>query len=235
MLPHLVEQAPRRGCGPGTISLGLARAVAPGGAVGVDVAASIVEEARALEGVPSNLRFEVADGYALGFPPGSFDVVHAHQVLQHLARPVDALREWRRVLAPGGILGVRDADYGTMAPSPSSEALTRFYDLYHAVASRNGADADAGRRLVAWVTEAGFVDIEVGAEVKVFADRAAVENWGYSWADRTAHSSLAMQAIEYGLTTAAEIESLALAWRTWTDSPDAFFMYTNVHVIARTL
>lgn len=235
LLPHLRPglRLLDVGCGPGTISVGLARAVAPGEALGVDVAATIVEEARTLEGVPANLRFEVADGYALGFEGASFDVVHAHQVLQHLARPVEALREWRRVLRPGGIVGVRDADYGTMAPYPNSAELVRFYELYHAVARRNGADADAGRRLAAWVSEAGFVDLEVGAEVKVFADRASVENWGYSWADRTAHSSLAEQAVAYGLASPPEIEALSRAWRAWADSPDAFFMYTNVHVIGR--
>lgn len=235
LLPHLRPgfRLLDVGCGPGTISVGLARAVAPGEAIAVDVASAVVEEARARGDAPPNLRFEVADGYALPFEAGAFDAVHAHQVLQHLARPVDALREWRRVLRPGGVVGVRDADYGTMAPSPGSPELVRFYELYHAVARRNGADADAGRRLAAWITEAGFVDLEVGAEVKVFADRASIENWGYSWADRTAHSSLAEQAVTYGLATPAEIEVLSRAWRTWADSPDAFFMYTNVHVVGR--
>jgi ubiquinone/menaquinone biosynthesis C-methylase UbiE len=221
------------GCGPGSITVGLARAVAPGETVGIDVAPAIIDEARALASDVPNLRFEVADGYALDFAPASFDVVHAHQVLQHLARPVEALREWRRVLRPGGVIGVRDADYGTMSPWPQSERLNRFYEVYHAVAARNGADADAGRRLASWAAEAGFVDLEVGATVKVFTTRADVENWGSSWAERTAHSSLAEQAVAYGLASRAEIEELAAAWRAWADAPDAFFMYVNVHVLGR--
>lgn len=239
LLPHLRPglRLLDVGCGPGSITAGLARAVAPGVTVGVDVAPAIIEEARAValesRNVALSLRFEVADGYALPFGARTFDVVHAHQVLQHLARPVEALREWRRVLRPGGLVAVRDADYGTMSPWPRSAALDRFFDVYHAVAARNGADADAGRRLAAWVTEAGFVDLEVGATVKVFATRADVENWGYSWAERAAHSSLAEQAVAYGFAIPADIEALSAAWRAWAEAPDAFFMYVNVHVVAR--
>ncbi len=50
----------------------------------------------------SNVRFATGDVYALDFDDASFDVVHAHQVLQHLQDPVAALRELRRVLRPGG-------------------------------------------------------------------------------------------------------------------------------------
>ena len=221
------------GCGPGSITAGLALAVAPGETVGVDVAPAVIEEARALHVEQPQLRFAVADGYALEFEAGVFDVVHAHQVLQHLARPVAALREWRRVLRPGGLVAVREADFGTMSRWPRSPALDRFYEVYYAVAASNGVDADAGRRLAAWVTEAGYVDLEVGATVKVFASRADVENWGYSWAERTAHSSLSEQALARGFASQPDIEELAAAWRTWADAPDAFFMYTNVHVLGR--
>jgi ubiquinone/menaquinone biosynthesis C-methylase UbiE len=48
--------------------------------------------------------------YALDFADGSFDVVHAHQVLQHLTDPVAALIEMRRVCRPGGLIAARDGD-----------------------------------------------------------------------------------------------------------------------------
>ena len=235
VLPHLTPGLSLLdvGCGPGSITAGLARAVAPGEVVGVDLAPAIIEEARALHIDVPGLSFAVADGYALEFETGAFDVVHAHQVLQHLARPVDALREWRRVLRPGVLVAVRDADYGTMSPWPRSAGLDRFFEVYHAVAGSNGADADAGRRLAGWVHEAGYVDIELGATVKVFATRAEIENWGYSWAERTAHSSLAEQAVARGFASPAEIEELSVAWRKWAEAPDAFFMYVNVHVLGR--
>ncbi len=108
------------GCGPGTITEDLARRVAPGAVVGVDGAAGVVAEARgrpARADLPS-ISFEVADAYRLPFEDGSFDVVHAHQVLQHLDDPVAALEEMRRVCRPGGIVAARDSDYPAMTYFP---------------------------------------------------------------------------------------------------------------------
>jgi ubiquinone/menaquinone biosynthesis C-methylase UbiE len=65
------------GCGPGSITLGLAEAVAPGEVVGVDLQPSQVAQAQALSAARGvkNVRFEVADVYRLPFPDGSFDAV----------------------------------------------------------------------------------------------------------------------------------------------------------------
>jgi len=223
------------GCGPGTITLGLARAVNPGECVGVDVVPEVVAEAttRAAEAGAANARFEVADTYALPFADASFDVVHAHQVLQHLSRPVPALAEMRRVLRPGGLLAARDADYGTMVWWPRNAEVERFFAVYHAVAARNGADADAGRRLHAWAREAGFSQPRISGTVVMFANRESVANWGLSWAERTERSNVGRHALEYGLATAGELAQMAAGWRAWAEEADAFFMYVNVEVLAR--
>lgn len=223
------------GCGPGSITVGLARAVAPGPAVGIDVLDAVVEDARDRAASPGvdNLRFERGDVYALAYEPGSFDVVYAHQVLQHLSRPVAALSEMRRVLADGGLVAVRDADYATMTWWPESAGISRWLEVYHAVARRNGAEADAGRRLTSWVRAAGFEELTTSADAVVQATRDAVENWGFSWAERALHSRFAGQAVAYGLATSADLEQMATAFRAWAAEPDAFWMYTNVEVLGR--
>ncbi len=99
LLPHLTEDANVLdvGCGPGTITAGLADRVPRGHVTGVDASEQVVEQARELAGDRPNLDFTTGDVYALDYPDDTFDVVLAHQILQHLSDPVLALRE----MAPG--------------------------------------------------------------------------------------------------------------------------------------
>ena len=235
LLPHLRpgERLLDIGCGPGTITTGLARAVAPGETIGIDLVPAVLDEARehAESTGVTNARFEEASVYALPYDDGAFDAVHAHQVMQHLGRPVDALREALRVLRPGGVIGIRDSDYATMIHSPHYPELDRWLELYHAVTKRNGVEADAGRNVPAWLRAAGCDDIAVTGSGVVFATREEVLNWGDSWAQRIVESAVAAQALEYGLATRADLEAISDGWRRWARDPDALFMYMNVECV----
>src|SRR5690242_20048337 len=135
------------GCGPGTITVDLGRRVAPGSVIGVDRERAVIAEATRLReaGNLGNVQFKPGDVYSLEFDDQSFDVVHAHLVLQHLTDPVAALVEMRRVVRQGGIVAVRDSDYGGFVWAPTDPLLDRWMQLYHDVCRRNGADADAGQ------------------------------------------------------------------------------------------
>jgi SAM-dependent methyltransferase len=236
LLPHL-ERGARLldvGCGPGTITVDLAGRVAPGQVVGIDRSADVIAEARRLlEPGPGNVDFQTADVYGLGFEDQSFDVVHAHQVLQHLSDPVAALVEMRRVLRTGGILAVRDSDYGAFVWAPAEPPLDRWLALYHDVCRRNGADADAGRHLLGWARAAGFGEIDASSSTWTFADATSRLWWGELWAERVTDSALAQQAVDYGLSTREELAAISRAWRRWAQHEDAFFAVLHAELIAR--
>ncbi|HEY0118397.1 MAG TPA: methyltransferase domain-containing protein [Cellulomonas sp.] len=239
LLPHLRPGMSLLdvGCGPGTLSVDLAKAVAPGQVVGLDAAGGVLDEARAhaVEHGVDNVRFEVGDAYTLPFPASSFDVVHAHQLLQHLVDPVAALGEMRRVARPGGLVAVRDSDYGAMAWYPQSPGLEEWRALYREVAAALGAQADAGRRLSSWVRAAGFQEsgIAAGAGTWCYTTPEDRAWWSGLWAERCVSSDFARQAIAHGLADEVALEQLAEAWREWGQQPDGWFVVLHGEVLAR--
>ena len=223
------------GCGPGSITVDLAALVAPGEVIGVDREPAVLEEARTLAAARGlgNVHFDPADIYALPFEDDSFDVVYAHQVFQHLARPIVGLGEAKRVLRPGGLLAIRDSDYGTMVHAPSEPGLDRWLALYHQVTAANGAEADAGRHLKGWVEEAGYDDVLATASTWYYTDDAARRAWAELWAVRITEGAFADQAIGGKLSDADELAGLAAAWRAWATRPGGFFAFIHGEVIAR--
>lgn len=235
LLPHL--QAGRAvldvGCGPGTITADLAALVDPGQVVAVDNAPAILDAARATVAGRdlANVRVEQADVYRLPFDDGSFDVVHAHQVLQHLSDPVAALAEMRRVCRPGGVVAARDSDYPAMTWYPPDPDLDRWLAFYLAVARANRAEPAAGRRLLAWARAAGFSAVEPSASVWCYADDEQRRWWGTLWAERTTRSSFAEQAVAGGHAGEEQLEAVGAAWVRWAGDADGWFIVPHGEVI----
>jgi ubiquinone/menaquinone biosynthesis C-methylase UbiE len=220
------------GCGPGTITIDLAARVAPGPTVGVDADHGVL--ARAAEAAAAarvDVSFRTGDAYALDAEDASFDVVHAHQVLQHLGDPVAALSEMRRVCAPGGVVAARDADYAAMTWAPAEPALDRWLALYRQLARLNGGEPDAGRHLLGWARRAGFPDVRPGASVWCFATPEDRAWWAETWATRITESSLAVQAVDRGLATGPELAALAEGWMRWASSPDGWFTVLHGEIL----
>ncbi|MCU1442287.1 MAG: hypothetical protein JWQ59_437 [Cryobacterium sp.] len=223
------------GCGPGTITVDLARRLAPGHVVGVDASAEIVKQAAALaqDEAVHNATFQPGDVYALDFPDDSFDIVHTHQVLQHVANPIAAIREIRRVLKPGGLFAARDVDYGGVAWYPELPGLATWMTIYRDVHFWNGGTPDAGRALKAWARLAGFSSVTSSASIWCFASDAEREWWGESWAVRATESNFAAHAIEAGVGDLADLKSIAAAWRQWAADPDGWFGMPHGEILAR--
>lgn len=222
------------GCGPGTLTVDLARHVAPGRVVGVDTVPEVLEGARARAAEAGvHVEFVEGDAYALDMPDHSVDVVHAHQVLQHLTDPVAALREMRRVARPGGIVAVRESDYGAFTWFPASTGLDDWLHLYREVTAANRAECDAGRHLLSWFERAGYTDVTPGASAWCFAGPQDREWWSSLWSERVLHSDFARQAREYGLADDVTLEQLHDAWLEWGTATDGWFACLHGEVIAR--
>ncbi|MFF8810803.1 class I SAM-dependent methyltransferase [Streptomyces pactum] len=224
------------GCGPGTITADLAELVAPGQVTAVDAAAPVLARARAVaeERGLSGIRFAVADVHRLGMPDGTFDVVHAHQVLQHLADPVGALREMRRVCRPGGVVAARDSDYSAMTWYPLVPGLDEWRALYLRVARAGGGEPDAGRRLLSWARRAGFTDVTATAATWCYSTPEERAWWSGLWAERTVESRYARLAVDGGHATAADLRRIAGAWREWGAREDGWFAVLHGEVRCRT-
>ncbi|WP_423923431.1 methyltransferase domain-containing protein [Frigoribacterium sp. 2-23] len=223
------------GAGPGTITVDFARRLAPGRVVGIDAAAVIVDQATALahqEGL-ENVSFETADLFALPYDDDTFDIVHAHQVLQHVGDPVAALREMRRVARPGGVVAVRDVDYHGTIWSPESAGLERWMSVYQQVHRGNGGEPDAGRRLKGWALEAGFEQVASSASVWCFASDAERTWWGESWAARALESAFYADALAKGAANDAELHEIAQAWLDWRNDPAGWLLMPHGEIIAR--
>jgi SAM-dependent methyltransferase len=224
------------GCGPGTVTTDLAALVAPGPVLGIDVSAQVIDQARAgVAGDGPGPRFAVADLYdlAAGSAGREFDVVHAHQVLQHLPDPVGALRTMAALTGPGGLVAARDGDYAGMHWYPPVPELEDWRQLYRAAARANGGEPDAGRRLLGWARAAGLRDVTASASVWCFATDEDRQWWAGTWADRIVDSALARQLVDSGLAEPDRLRRIAAGWRRWADRPDGWFAVPHGEVLCR--
>ncbi|HEX7339543.1 MAG TPA: class I SAM-dependent methyltransferase [Rhodanobacteraceae bacterium] len=223
------------GAGPGTITVDLARRLVSGRVTALETNAAALDLSRqeaARQGV-ANIDFAVGNVEALDFADATFDIVHAHQVLQHVGDPVAALREMRRVCKPGGIVAARDADYAGFVWYPALPALDDWMRLYQAAARANGGEPNAGRRLMAWAREAGFTDVAPTSSTWCFATPELRAWWGGMWAERILKSRIADQLLESELATQADLERISQAWKQWAASPDGWLSLLHGEIICR--
>ncbi|MCB0907511.1 MAG: methyltransferase domain-containing protein [Nocardioidaceae bacterium] len=237
LLPHLAagDRLLDVGSGPGTITADLAERVSPGRVTALEVTEEAADLTRAEldRRAVEHATVKVGDVHALPFTDDSFDVVHAHQVLQHVADPVMALREMARVTHPGGIVAVRDSDYHGFVWSPESPAIDRWLELYDAAARGNGGQPDAGRMLLGWAIEAGLTDVTATSSTWCFADPDDRAWWAGLWAERVTSTALAEQLLAQGLATSEELAEIAEGWRAWATEPGGWFSVLHGELVIR--
>ena len=237
LLPHLHPGMSLldAGCGPGSITLGLARSVAPGHVVGFDLDSRAIDQARALaakDGV-SNVEFVEASIYATGFPDATFDVVFAHAVLQHLAEPGKAVMELLRVAKQGGLVALVDADHGVSALWPELPALLAANALVERLRVSADTSPRVGRELGRLLIEAGCVDTwhRTRASEPLTVDTA--RRTGQWQAAYFRAPQFRARVVENGHANIEELDAMATAWEAWGAVPGALWARPWCEALAR--
>lgn len=221
------------GCGPGSITVDFAKRVPSGSVTGVEYVADPLEGARAIaeaDGV-RNITFLTADILSLPFDDNTFDIVHVHQVLQHIADPVKALSEMRRVARDGGIVAARESAHLTW--SPPSKGLDKWLDLTVRMAAEKGGNPHPGGKIHVWARNSGFemASIQRSAGSWCFSSPEERRYWGGSMEERITDSGLAKKAIYEGFATGEELDEMARAWGQWTEDEEGWFGVLHGEVI----
>ena len=211
------------GCGPGTLSVGLAEAVHPGELHGIDMEASQIEMARAAAtaGGHDNMKLRTGDVTSLPFEDDCFDVAHGHAVLMHVPDTHAALSEVRRVLRPGGRLGCRELIGSSCFFEPGLDDLNSGWDTFSHLLSANGGHPQMGRQLKGALQNAGFVDVEAGAEFEFFGSAEDIDFFhgfvnGWFCSPATVDA-----AVEHGLAKRQWFEAWRLTLDRWKNEAGA--------------
>ncbi|MCJ1369901.1 hypothetical protein MMC20_001113 [Loxospora ochrophaea] len=216
----------------------MAALVPIGNVVGLDYEPSVLEEARALvanRGL-ENVTFEVGDiTTGLKYPDDHFDIVHSHQVLQHLADPVAAIQEMRRVARPGGFVACREGEVHAWTFYPDSQDLHDFVKLYMQIARAHGGQPAAARQLVALARKAGFERSSIAATASAWCYSNPEERawWSQLWIDRLLYSSLAKKALQGKHADQDQLDRLARGWQRWAADDDGCLIIPNGEILCR--
>jgi SAM-dependent methyltransferase len=164
------------GCGIGAQTLTLARNSSNARITAVDISETSVAEARrrVQEAGLTNVLFRQADIFALPFDPTSFDHVFVCFVLEHLARPVEALDALRTLLKPGGTITVIEGDHGSAYFHPDSDAAHIAIQCQVELQRAAGGNAMIGRELYPLLARAGFAAVHVSPRM-VYVDSSRPE------------------------------------------------------------
>lgn len=222
------------GCGVGAQTVTLASNSPKALITSIDVSeASLAEARKAVQAAGiENVTLQQADIFHLPFASASFDHVFVCFVLEHLARPVEALKALKSVLKPGGSITVIEGDHGSTYFHPDSEYARKAVGCLVELQARARGNALIGRALYPLLTQAGFGGIRVSPRM-VYVDSSKpklVE--GFTKNTFTAMiEGVRRPSIESGLISAEDFDKgVADLYRT--AEADGVFCYTFFKAIA---
>ena len=226
LLPHLKPgmRLLDFGCGPGTISVGLAKAIEPGEFHGIDMEESQIEIARssAEKGGNDNAIFHVGDALNLPFDDDFFDVAHCHTVMNHVPDTQSLLTEIKRVLKPGGILGSRELISSSIVMGPEFEVLGDAWKMFGKRLDANNGHGDMGSELKSAFAKAGFSMVHASASFESLSNDSDRKFMYDMFEEVILEPDLILSDIERGLATSDQFVEWRRAVDEWWEHPGSF-------------
>jgi ubiquinone/menaquinone biosynthesis C-methylase UbiE len=222
------------GCGPGSITVGLAHARH---VIGVDRDEAEFTDAReyAVKGGIDNVEFREGSIYQLDFGDASFDVCTLFSMLETLDDPLAGLAEVRRLVKPGGLVGASSIEYGGLIlHGPDEPLLRRFYELRLQLWEAQGdVHPYRGRELRGQLEAAEFTQVEARTTYFSYGTEERVRTFGLGRAADCRNEWYRGGLAEHELATEDEIDMLEQAWIRWIESPDSFAAFAWGRAIGR--
>ena len=219
-----------------SVTADFAQLAPQGKVIGIDAEEDVLAKARQItsERGITNVEFTMGDIHALNYPDNTFDLVHVHQVLQHIKDPIKALQEMRRVTKPGGYVAAREGEVGTMTwyPDPD-DTLVKYKAVYVGVSRSINAEPHAGRKLLSWAQKVGFAEIKPSSSTWCYSTPKERKWWSGIMEERVKKTSFRKNALGSGLATEAELDKYSEAWHTWGDQEDGWFSMIHGEIICR--
>jgi ubiquinone/menaquinone biosynthesis C-methylase UbiE len=220
------------GCGPGSMTLDIAKLVKPGHVCGIDSSPIQIEQALSLQKERSitNAEFFAASAYQLPYPDNTFDVVFAHAVLYHLQKPKDALSEFRRVLKPNGLVALRDACHTGDMMIPETPCLTAAWESIDRVFTYQGGDINFGSQHHQILLDTGFSNISIGCTYDMFSTGVEKKSIQSYWVGFLADDHRRL-ILDQGWCTERELEQQCNALKEWELNRTSFFARARCEAI----
>jgi ubiquinone/menaquinone biosynthesis C-methylase UbiE len=227
LTPHLVcgMSLLDAGCGPGTITVGLAAIVAPGQLVAVDISPDEVAQTEAALHAAGhdNALTQVASILELPFEDCSFDAVFSHAVLDYLVDPIAGVQELHRVLKPGGVIGLRSVNNDRSVIGPHDALVDEGVALFRRAVAAMGGDMTRGRLLGSMLKQVGFERIFATPSYERAQSREEWQSFCDAFAGALDHTTISEIGVREGWADQSRFDAIVAALRRFgTDTSNCF-------------
>jgi ubiquinone/menaquinone biosynthesis C-methylase UbiE len=209
------------GSGLGILAAEVAKCVPDGEVVGIEYSP---DQLAAVRVSAPNLRFHQGDAHDLPFTEGSFDVVYCRYLLEHVADPLQVLREMHRVLRPGGRAFVQENNVLVHYFDPDTPLFDHVWRRFVELQRRLGGDAMVGKRLFALFREAGFRDVDLSLQPEFhWVGKPTFRPWVENLIGNIVGAEAKL--VEHGLASSAEIRQAEAELRALMAREDASALF----------